>query len=54
MCSSTAVITFYKLGLRLLVNVTLYQADYFSFGIMLYEQTVIGVIMCQVSHILDP
>jgi hypothetical protein len=47
--------SFYKLGLRVLVKVSLHGADYFSLGIRVYEEIVIDVIMCQVSHdILDP
>jgi hypothetical protein len=42
--------TFHKLGIRLLVNVTLYQADYFSFSITLYEETAINVNICPVSY----
>jgi len=42
--------SFYKLGLRILVKVALHQANYFSFEIREYEETVIDVIICQVSH----
>ena len=41
-----AVRTFHRLGLRVLVNVALHGADYFSFGITLYEGTEIDVIIC--------
>ena len=55
MSSNTAVRTFYKMGLRILVRVVLHQAYYFSQGIRLYEETAIDVIICQVSHdILNP
>jgi len=46
-----AVRTFYKLGLRVLVNVALHRADYFSFGIPLYEKNAIDVITCQIMTI---
>ena len=47
--------SFYKLGIRVLVKVALHRASYFNFGIRGYEETVIDVIICQVSHdILDP
>jgi hypothetical protein len=45
----------FNLVLRILVNVPLYLADYFYFYITIYEETVIDVIICQVSHyILNP
>ena len=47
----TALRTFYKLGLRVLVNMTLHRADYFSFGISLYEENAIDVIICQIMTI---
>jgi hypothetical protein len=50
MCSNTAVRSFYKLGLRLLVSMTLHKANYFSFSITLYKKTVIDMIICQVSY----
>jgi len=50
MCRNTAVRSFYKLGLRVLVKVALHRASYFSFGIRGYEETAIDVIICQVSH----
>ena len=46
-----AVRTFYKLVLRVLVNVALHRADYFSFGIPLYEKNAIDVITCQIMTI---
>jgi len=50
-----AVRSFYKLILRVLVQVALNQADCFSLGIRVYEETVIDVIVYQVSHdILNP
>jgi hypothetical protein len=50
MSTNTAVRSFYKLGLNLLVRVALHQADYFTLGIRVYEETAIDVIICQVSH----
>jgi len=50
MCRNTAVRSFYKLGLRVLVRLALHQANYFSFGIRVCEETVINVIICEVSH----
>lgn len=40
MCRNTAVRTFWKLVLRVLVIVTLHLADYFYFGITVYEEIV--------------
>jgi len=47
----TAVRNFYNLALRVLVNVTLHRADYFSFGITLYEENAINLIIRQVMII---
>ena len=52
MCSNSAVISFYKLILRVFVQVALNRADCFSLGIRVYEETAIDVIVCQVSHVI--
>jgi hypothetical protein len=55
MSSNTAVRSFYKLGLRILVRVALHRTYYFSLDIRVYEETAIDVIVCQVSHdVLNP
>jgi len=55
MCINTAVRSSYKLGHMVLVKVSLHGAYYFSLGIRVYEEIVIDVIICAVSHdILDP
>ena len=47
--------TSFSLAVRVLVNVPLHVADYFYFGITVYEETVIDVIICQVSpYIMNP
>jgi hypothetical protein len=50
MSSNTAVRSFYKLGLRVLVKVALHRADYFSLDVRVCEEIAINVIICQVSH----
>ena len=55
MCSNTAVRTSFILVVGVLVNVPLHLAEYFYFGITLYEETVNEVTICQVSQdILNP
>jgi hypothetical protein len=38
------------LVLRVLVCETLHGADYFCFGVAMYEETVIDMFMCRLSH----
>jgi len=47
MYSNTTVGSFYKLVVRVLVIVTLHCADYFCFGITVYEETATFVLKCQ-------
>jgi len=42
--------TFYRLLLRVLVSETLHGADYFCFGVVVCEVTVIDVFICQLGH----
>jgi hypothetical protein len=46
----TTVRSFYLLVVRVLVVVTLHGADYFCFGITVYEETVIVVLKFQVGN----
>jgi len=50
MSSNTAVRSFYKLGPRVLGRVALHRAYYFSLDMRVYEETVIDMIVCAVSH----
>ena len=47
---STTMRTFYKFVIRVLVSETLHGADYFCFGVVVYEETVIDVFICQLGH----
>jgi hypothetical protein len=50
MSNNTAVRSFYKLGLGVLVRVALHRADYCSLGIRMYEEITIDVIIFPVNY----